>query len=50
VLDERHSGNKNLEAVLNDVSGRCAAIGAQLSWDSAVLEFIFSQLKEDSRD
>jgi hypothetical protein len=31
VLDERHSGNKNLKAVLNDVFRQCAAIGAQLS-------------------
>ena len=50
ALDERHSGNKDLEAVLNDVFRRCAAIGAQLSRDSAVLEFVFSQLKEDSGD
>jgi hypothetical protein len=26
VLDERHSGNKNLKAVLNDVFRQCAAI------------------------
>ena len=50
VLDERHSGNKDLEAVFNDVFRRCATIGAQLSRDSAVLEFVFSQLKEDSGD
>jgi hypothetical protein len=48
VLDERHSGNKDLESVFNDVFRRCAAIGAQLSRDSAVLEFVFSQLKEET--
>jgi hypothetical protein len=40
----------DLEAVLNDVSRPCGAIGAQLKRDIAVLEFIFSRLKENFGD
>jgi hypothetical protein len=45
VLDERHSENKDLEAVLNDVFRRCAAIGAVKGFGCLGIYFLTAEGK-----